>query len=170
MKLTRAELLRKLAELGIHVTTHDHQPVFTVEESRELHARLPGLHSKNLFLKDAGNRLWLVTAEADRRIDLKTLHRRIGAKRLSFGKPELLRETLGVEPGSVTPFALANDTQNRVTLVLDKAMLGAELLNFHPLENNATTAISPDDFLRFLKAIEHPPLIVDFVGDGEAHD
>ena len=159
--LTRADLLRRLDELGLSVTTHDHQPVFTVEESRALHDLLPGMHSKNLFLKDAGDRLWLVTAEADRRIDLKTLHPRIGAKRLSFGKPPLLREVLGVEPGSVTPFALANDTAHRVTFVLDKAMLGASLLNFHPLENGATTAIAPKDFLKFLEATGHAPLIVD---------
>jgi Ala-tRNA(Pro) deacylase len=129
--------------------------VFTVEQSRSLHARLPGMHSKNLFLKDAGDRLWLLTAEADRRVDLKALPDRIGAKRLSFGKPELLMETLGVIVGAVTPFALINDLSHRVTFVLDRAMAGATLLNFHPLENTATTAVTPDGLKRFLAATGH---------------
>ena len=160
LPFSRSDLLGRFAELGLTVTTYNHEPVFTVEESRGLHAQIPGMHSKNLFFKDAGGRLWLVTAAADRRIDLKTLHTRIGAKRLSFGKPELLREVLGVEPGSVTPFALINDQSRSVTFVLDQAMVGADLLNFHPLENSATTAIAPKDFLLFLQSTGHVPIVV----------
>ena len=158
---TRADLLRRLDELGIAHETVDHGPVFTVEESRGLHARIPGMHSKNLFFKDAGDRLWLVTAEADRRLDLKTLHTRIGARRLSFGKPDLLLETLGVPAGSVTPFALINDAGRRVTLVLDAAFLGAARANFHPLENTATTSVTPDGLKAFLAATGHAPVVVD---------
>ena len=158
---TRADLLRRLDELGIAHETVDHDAVFTVEESRALHERIPGMHSKNLFFKDAGDRLWLLSAEADRRLDLKTLHTRIGAKRLSFGKPDLLLEVLGVPAGSVTPFALINDRDRRVSFVLDAAMLGASRVNFHPLENTATTGISPDGLKAFLRATGHAPQVVE---------
>jgi Ala-tRNA(Pro) deacylase len=158
---TRADLLRRLDALGIAHVTHDHEAVFTVEQSRALHARIPGMHSKNLFFKDAGDRLWLVTAEADRRLDLKTLHARIGARRLSFGRPELLLEVLGVPAGSVTPFALINDAERHVSFVLDAAMLGAERVNFHPLENTATTGVSPDGLRRFLASTGHAPQVVE---------
>lgn len=162
---TRAELLRHLDSLGIANETVDHAAVFTVEESRALHERLPGMHSKNLFFKDAGDRLWLLTAEADRRIDLKTLHTRIGAKRLSFGKPELLMTALGVTPGSVTPFALINDREHRVSFVLDAAMLRVDYVNFHPLENTATTRVTPDGFKAFLNSTGHALQTVE-LGDG----
>jgi len=159
--LTRPRLLARLDELGIAHETVDHDAVFTVEASRALHERIPGMHSKNLFFKDAGDRLWLLSAEADRRLDLKTLHTRIGAKRLSFGKPELLLEVLGVPAGSVTPFALINDRERRVSFVLDAAMLGASRVNFHPLENTATTGISPEGLQAFLRATGHAPQVVD---------
>jgi Ala-tRNA(Pro) deacylase len=159
-RATRADLLRRLDELGIAHATREHAAVFTVEQSRALHDAIPGMHSKNLFFKDAGDRLWLVSAEADRKLDLKTLHTRIGAKRLSFGKPELLLEVLGVPAGAVTPFALINDTAHRVSFVLDAAMLGAELVNFHPLENTATTSVTPDGLKAFLRATGHAPQVV----------
>ncbi|MBM3526152.1 MAG: prolyl-tRNA synthetase associated domain-containing protein [Alphaproteobacteria bacterium] len=162
---TRADLLRHLDSLGIANETVDHPAVFTVEESRALNERIPGMHSKNLFFKDAGDRLWLLTAEADRRIDLKTLHARIGAKRLSFGKPELLMRALGVTPGSVTPFALINDREHQVSFVLDTAMLRAEFVNFHPLENTATTRVTPAGFKAFLKSTGHALQTVE-LGDG----
>ena len=158
---TRADLLARLDELGIAHETVDHEAVFTVEESRALHERIPGMHSKNLFFKDAGDRLWLLSAEVDRRLDLKTLNTRIGAKRLSFCKPDLLLEVLGVPAGSVTPFALINDRDRRVSFVLDAAMLGASRINFHPLENTATTGISPDGLQAFLRATGHAPQVVE---------
>ena len=158
---SRADLLARLDTIGVSHATVDHEAVFTVEESRALHAAIPGLHSKNLFFKDAGDRLWLVTAEADRRIDLKTLHHRIGAKRLSFGKPDLLMEVLGVVPGSVTPFALLNDTARRVTFFLDADLADAAQLNFHPLENTATTTVSADGLRSFLRSTGHDLNVVD---------
>lgn len=162
--VSRADLLRQLDALGIENATVDHPAVFTVEESRALHERMPGMHSKNLFFKDASDRLWLLTAEADRRIDLKTLHTRIGAKRLSFGKPDLLMAVLGVTPGSVTPFALVNDRERRVSFVLDAAMLRAEHLNFHPLENTATTRVTPEGLKAFLRSTGHALNTVDLAG------
>lgn len=161
MPVSRAELLDRLESLGIETTTHDHAAVFTVAESRHVKAAIPGAHSKNLFVKDKKGRIFLITAEGDAAIDLKAISEKIGASgRVSFGKPELLLELVGVTPGSVTPFGVINDTEGRVTVVVDAAMMSHAILNFHPLENTATTSIRREDFVRFLEAIGHPPLIV----------
>lgn len=158
---TRAELLARLAGLGIETSTVDHPPVYTVEQAREHTAHLPGGHCKNLFLKDKKDRLWLVTVPDERQVDLNALSKRLGAARFSFGKAELLREVLGVEPGSVTPLAIVNDASGRVTPVIDKALLAHGLVNCHPLRNDATTAIGADDLLRFIRDTGHEPLLVD---------
>ena len=157
---TRQDLLDRLSSLGISVTTVDHPAVFTVAESSELHREITGGHSKNLFLQDKKGRLFLVVALADTRVDLKALQKRLKVDRWSFGKPELLLEVLGVTPGSVTPFALINDAANRVTVILDEAMMAHERLNFHPLENTATTNIARDDLVRFIKATGREPVIM----------
>jgi Ala-tRNA(Pro) deacylase len=159
---SKAELLAHLDSLGLAHTTLDHAAVFTVGEGEEIKAALPGGHSKNLFLKDAKGRLWLISALGETTIDLKRLHPVIGSARLSFGSSELMEEVLGVTPGSVTAFALVNDGQGRVTFVLDAALARAEPVNFHPLTNTATTAVSQADFRRFLAAVGHEPMIVDF--------
>ena len=155
-------LFALLDRLGVAHSTLEHPAVFHVGEGDEIKAALPGGHTKNLFLKDAKDRLWLVSALQDTRIDLKALPAVIGSAKLSFGSPELMLETLGVTPGSVTAFALMNDTSRRVTFVLDKALLAREPLNFHPLINTATTTVSAEGFLRFLDAIEVTPVLVDF--------
>lgn len=163
--MTDPAALALFAFLDLHGVAHhtlEHEAVFRVEEGREIKAALPGGHTKNLFLKDAKDRLWLITALGETRIDLKTLPRTIGSARLSFGSAELLFETLGVRPGSVTPFALIADTDRRITLVVDKALLETDPVNFHPLTNTATTAISRDGFLAFLNALGVEPVIVDF--------
>ncbi len=161
MPATRQDLLARLAEPGIATTTLDHEAVFTVAESSKLERELPGGHTKNLFLKDKKDRMWLVTAEEDRGIDLKGLGTVLGANgRVSFGSPERLMRHLGVEPGAVTPFGLANDTAGQVSFVLDEGLLRHDVLNFHPLTNAATTAIARDDFLRFLDAISHRPQVL----------
>lgn len=162
MPSTREGLLAFLADLGIETNTVDHEPVFTVAESSALHAEIPGGHTKNLFLKDKKGRLFLVVLLHDAEVDLKTIHQKIGAQgRVSFGKADLLMEALGVEPGSVTPFALINDRDgHRVTPVFDEAMMREPLLNYHPLRNDATTAISNDDLLKFARACGHDPLVI----------
>jgi len=159
-----ARLLAFLDSLGIASTTRRHPPVHTVEEAKALRGDIPGAHCKNLFLKDKKDQLWLVVALEERPIDLKTLDKRIGAARLSFGKAELLREVLGVEPGSVTPFALLNDRDRRVRVVLDQGMMQMRPLNCHPMHNAATTTIQPEDLLRFLAATGHEPLTVELAG------
>jgi Ala-tRNA(Pro) deacylase len=158
---TREDLMARLEGLGIATTTVDHQPVFTVEEAQGLRGSIAGAHTKNLFLKDKKDALFLVVAPEDAAIELNHLHRRIGASgRLSFGRPELLMETLGVTPGSVTAFAAINDTAGRVAVVLDKALLAEGRINCHPLVNTATTTIAADDLLAFLRATGHEPAIL----------
>ena len=158
----RDRLLNWMAANGVAQTTHDHPAVFRVEEGLELKAALPGAHTKNLFLKDAKDQLWLISAEGHTQIDLKRLPPVIGSGRLSFGNAALMEETLGVTPGSVTALGLINDPEQRVTFVLDKALWDAAVVNFHPLINTATTALAQADFRRFLTLIGREPVVVDF--------
>ncbi|HEV2300434.1 MAG TPA: prolyl-tRNA synthetase associated domain-containing protein [Stellaceae bacterium] len=162
--LTPEELFARLDGLGVAHRTYEHPPVFTVAEAVALRGSLPGGHCKSLFLKDKKGGLWLAVMLEERRIDLKKLADRLGAPRFSFADAETLRRALGVTPGSVTPFALANDADRRVGLVLDKAMLAHDPLNYHPLVNDRTTAISPADLLRFVAACGHRPVILDLAG------
>jgi Ala-tRNA(Pro) deacylase len=159
--LTPEQLFARLDDLGIAHRTYRHPPVFTVAEAVALRGQLPGGHCKSLFLKDKKGGLWLVVALEERHIDLKRLADALGAPRFSFGNAELLFEVLGVRPGSVTPFALANATAQHITVVLDAGMLAHDPLNYHPLENDRTTAIAPGDLLRFIEACGHRPRIVD---------
>ncbi|GGH33509.1 DNA-binding protein [Alsobacter metallidurans] len=159
MPATPEELFAFFASLGIPHETVEHPAVFTVEESKRLRGELPGAHVKNLFVKDKKSRLFLVSALEDTVIDLKKLHELIGGTgRVSFGSADLLVDTLGVTPGSVTPFAAINDTAGRVTVVLDSRLLEHERINVHPLVNTMTTGVSREDLLRFLRATGHEPL------------
>ncbi len=160
MPLTRQQLFATLAELGIQTQTIDHPAVYTVAESDKVDIPLPGAHTKNLFLKDDKGVLFLVIANSETRVDLKALSKRLGAGRFSFGKPELLMETLGVTPGSVTAFAVVNDTSNRVKIVVDEALMADATVNCHPLENTATTNIARDDLLRFIRTTGHEPRVM----------
>jgi len=163
---TRQELFARLAALGIEAKTVEHPAVFTVAESSTLERELPGGHTKNLFLKDRKGELFLVVALGRALIDLKTLHKKLGCDRLSFGRPELLMEVLGVPAGSVTPFALINDKARRVTVILDADMMRHERLNYHPLENTATSNIAREDLLAFIRACGQEPRILP-VGSAE---
>ena len=157
---TPEELLELMVSLGIQTKTYQHAPVFTVEQSKRLRGDLPGGHCKSLFLRDKKRHLFLVVALEHRKIDLKKLARTLGAhKNLSFGSAELMMEALGVAPGAVTPFAVVNDPEQRVQVVLE---LDVNPLNYHPLDNDRTTAIAPADLLRFLEASDHAPQLLDF--------
>ncbi|HEX5377798.1 MAG TPA: YbaK/EbsC family protein [Phenylobacterium sp.] len=160
--LARADLIAFLDAHGVGHATTDHEAVFRVGEGEGIKDAIPGAHTKNLFLKDARGRLWLISARDDTAIDLKRLHPVIGSARLSFGSPELMVETLGVTPGSVTAFGLINDKARRVTFVLDHALAQVEQVNFHPLTNTATTTVSQEGLRRFLAALGIVPLVVDF--------
>ena len=156
------DLFAYLTARNIAHTTYWHEPIFTVEEGRDLKAAMPGGHTKNLFLKDKEGTIVLVAAEAQSHLRLNKLHKLIGTRRLSFGTPELMQEVLGVTPGSVTAFALMNDTENRVRFLVDAALLAHDPINFHPLTNTGTTAISRADFETFVQSTGHDFEIVDF--------
>lgn len=161
MLKTQDELLSVLSEIGIEYKNHEHPAVFTVEEAKVYQKDIPGTHSKNLFLKDKKKNLFLVVTLEDKQINLKELAVKIGAKSPSFGKPELLEEVLGVKPGSVTPFSVINIGEDyEVKVVLDAEMMESDLLNYHPLQNTATTTISSKDLLKFMEHCNQKPEIV----------
>ena len=154
------ELFAFLDRLGIAHKTVTHPPLFTVEQSQALRGTIPGGHTKNLFVKDKKDKVFLLVAPEDAAIELKSMHRLLGASgRFSFGSADLMRELLGVEPGSVTPFGAINDKDARVNVVLDAAMMKHEILNYHPLVNTMTTSIASADLVKFLQATGHEPRI-----------
>ena len=161
MSTTSDQLIQHLTDLGINTTTTRHEAVFTVEQARALRGEIPGGHCKNLFLKDKKGALWLVVCLEDAVVDLKALPALIGAARISFSKAELLGEVLGVEPGSVTPFALINDTSHQVNVVLDAKMMQHDVVSYHPLVNTATVTLTPDDLLKFISSCGHEPQIIE---------
>jgi Ala-tRNA(Pro) deacylase len=160
--VTSDQLLARLAELGIAARTVEHPPVFTVEEARRLRGDLPGTHTKSLFLRDKKGAMWMVVCVEDRALDLKELAGRLGARHLSFGSAERLLSHLGVIPGAVSPFAVVNDAERLVRVVLDREVLVQDPVNLHPLDNAKTTAVSAADLLRFLEAEGHAPEVIDF--------
>ena len=138
-----------------------HPPLFTVADSQKLRGEIAGAHTKNLFLRDRKDRHFLVTLEEEAVVDLKAIHSVIGASgKVSFGKPEALMEYLGVAPGAVTPFGVVNDTAGAVTMVLDRALMEHDIINAHPLTNEATTSIAREDLVRFLREAGHEPLVL----------
>ena len=157
---TQGNLFARFASLGIAAPTVPYPAHTTIEEGKRLRGRMTGTFTKNLLLKDKKGRLFLVVALGHAHIDLKTLPKALGADRLSFGRPELLMEVLGIPAGSVTPFALINDKARRVTVILDADMMRYERLNYHPLENTATTNIAREDLLRFIRSCGHEPRIL----------
>lgn len=157
-----AALYARLDALGIGYAHHAHPRLYTVEQSVALRGDLPGVHVKNMFLKEKKGGLWLVTCREDRQVRIRDLEKAIGAKGCSFAKPPLLWEALGVRPGAVTPFAVLNDGAGRVRVALDEQVLATRPINAHPLHNRATAAISPTDLSRFLAATGHEPVLVDF--------
>ncbi|WP_313013243.1 prolyl-tRNA synthetase associated domain-containing protein [Brevundimonas sp.] len=163
----RDRLTAWLADNGVDHVTHDHPAVFRVEEGLDLKADLPGAHTKNLFLKDHKGRLWLISARQDTVIDLKRAAGAMGSGRLSFGNETLMWETLGVRPGSVTALGLINDTDRRVTFVLDRRLWDADIVNVHPLTNTATTALDQSAFRRVLELMGREPIVVDFGALGD---
>jgi Ala-tRNA(Pro) deacylase len=165
MPATPDDLFAFLDRLNIRHSTVRHEPLFTVEQSQALRGRIPGAHTKNLFLRDKKGALFLVTAMEDATIELKSLHHRVGASgRFSFGPADQMLETLGVEPGSVTPLGVLNDTRGRVKVVLDASLMDFDAINAHPLVNTMTTTLARDDLVRFLRATAHEPVIAPVSG------
>jgi Ala-tRNA(Pro) deacylase len=161
---TPERLLEALNDLGLKTSTLWHEAVFRVGEGDEIKAQLPGAHTKNLFLKDDKGQLWLISAEQSTQINLKAVPKVIGSGRLSFGSEERLYNALGVRPGSVTALALINDPAKNVRFILDKALFDADIVNFHPLTNTATTALSQAHFRQFIASLDRELVVVDFAG------
>lgn len=160
MNEQQKKLFEFFDSLGIGHTTYHHNPVFTCDDPCDV--EIPAPHTKNLFLKDDKKRLWLVSALQSTVINLKALSQELDAKGLRFAQAELLHNALGVEPGSVTWFALINDEQKVVNPILDKALFDAQVTCFHPLKNNATTVIASQDLITFVEALGHRYQVVDF--------
>ncbi len=154
-----AGLLADLDALAIPFTAHEHVAVFTVTESDTVNAAIPGAHTKNLFLKDAGGAFWLVTVPGEARVDLKALPAAIGCKRVSFGKADDMQRLLGIAPGSVTPLAAINAAPGSITVVLDAGLAAAERVNVHPLRNTGTIGLAGATILDLLRHWGHEPLI-----------
>ena len=166
MAKTSEELLAYLDELGIEVTTVTHPPLMTVADSQHLRGEIPGGHTKNLFLKDKKDSYFLLTVDEEAVVDLKTVHKVVGAaSRLSFGRPEALMELLGVKPGAVTVFGAINDTQHKVQIILDAGLMENAIVNGHPLTNEATTSIAREDLVRFLEATGHGATVLKVTQD-----
>ncbi|MDX9690508.1 MAG: prolyl-tRNA synthetase associated domain-containing protein [Proteobacteria bacterium] len=159
MPATEADLFALFEQLGIKTETVEHPPLFTVEDGLGVRDSIPGMDCKNLFLKDKKGKIWLVVMPGDKRAQLSKLEKDIGAARLSFGKPELLMEILGVTPGTVTPFALMNDKGHNINVVLDSDMMAEETINFHPLRNTASTALKSADLMRFINHLGYTPAL-----------
>jgi len=161
MGISTEELFTLFDKLEIEHKTISHKPLFTVEDGKDIHDKIEGMHCKNLFMKDKKGKIWLIIMPGDKRAHITKLQKDIGSARLSFGKPELLKEILDITPGSVTPFALVNDKSHITTVVLDKDMMEAPKINFHPLRNDASTTIKSDDLMKFIKHLGYDPIIAD---------
>lgn len=145
-----------LERLGIHFERYEHAPVFTAEDAAVHWAAIPAVACKNLFLRNKkGNRQYLVILGIERQPDLQGLCRRLGDDRFSFGSAERLMTSLGVAPGSVSPFALINDPTHSVRVIVDARLREAERLIFHPNVNTASITISGADLDRFLQSTGH---------------
>lgn len=155
------QLYADLKAAGIDYAVHEHPAVFTVEESRTIKTEIECLHTKNLFLKDAGGAFFLLTVPAEARIDLKRVHPLLRCRRLSFGKPDAMERLIGVTPGSVTPLAMINAGPGAITLVLDNELAVDQPVGVHPLRNTATLTLAGNDILALAKGWGHEPRIVD---------
>lgn len=164
--LKRESLVSYLDACGFDTKTIDHPALFTVDDSQKLRGEIEGGHTKNLFLKDKKGNFFLLTAQEDTSVNLKTLHKLIGgSSRFSFGSAEKMEEILGVTPGAVTAFGIINDRDNALTFAIDKRLLEHQKINCHPLVNTATTTIDCRDLLAFAKACGHDPIIVDLAAE-----
>ncbi len=160
----RVQLFRRFDELGIELSTVPYPSHRSVEEGKALRGEMRGTFTKNLLLKDKKGQLFLIVAHEDRGLDLKSLHSRIGASRsLRFASAEQMHDVLKIVPGALTPFAVLNDVEGLVTVVVDAGLMDAEQLNFHPMVNTESTGISTDDLLRFITSCGREALIAELV-------
>ena len=148
--LTETNLFDLLRVKGLEFQIHNHQPLYTVEDSEKLRGEIEGAHTKNLFLKNKKNDFFLFTCDENAQIDLKHFSKSIDAKNLSFANEDYLKKYLGIKPGSVSPYALLNDLENVVNFYLDEKLFKSKIINFHPLINTTTITIKTKDFINFI--------------------
>ena len=148
--LVKNELLKLLNDKSIHYKKYDHEPLYSVEDSKNKRGEIRGSHTKNLFLKNKKNNFFLFSCDENAKVDLKQFSKSIDAKNLSFANAEYLEQFLGIKPGSVSPFALLNDKDNVVKFYLDEKLFNSEIINFHPLINTTTISIETSEFINFL--------------------
>lgn len=158
---SKDDLLRNLDEQEITYKLYEHEPIFTVEQGEPLKKSIPGVHCRNLFLRDKKKRMFLVTAANETKIDLKKLSSVLDCGRLSFGSAERLWDNLGIKQGSVNPFCIMNDTQGQVRIILDKYMMEQDIMNVHPMDNAFTIGLAPTDLTRFVESTNHEAEVVD---------
>ena len=155
-------VLKIMDSLQIHYELHEHEPVFTVAESEKIDKKINAHHTRNMFLRTKKKKNYLITLSHDTPIDLKKLDSLIeGASRFSFGSPDRLMEVLGVYPGSVTPLSAMNADPDNLSVILEKKMMEADYVAYHPLINIMTVVIKPDDLIKFLNHYGHSPIIID---------
>jgi Ala-tRNA(Pro) deacylase len=162
-------LLKILQEIGVSYQIYNHEPIFTVEQGAPLKVKIPGVHCRNLFVRDKKDRMFLIVAANETMVDLKGLAGILGAGRLSFGSPDRLMQYLGITPGSVCPFCAINDKDHKVEIILDSAMMRAETVCYHPLDNAQTISLTPPDLLKFFAYTGHDPKILDLSGRGSTY-
>lgn len=167
MQLNQKQLLDYLESHNIAYSLYTHPPLFTCEQAAEIVAKMniPGTGVKNLFLKDRKNQLYLISAQYDTRVDLKKIGKELGIKELRFANPTVLKEYLGVEPGSVTPLALIHDKELAVQAIIDTALLKQEKIQVHPLRNDATVVITPADLIAFFNTLNRTIIKYDFLNN-----
>ena len=141
---------RLLSDKGYDYDIHEHEALFTVDDSNKLRGKIKGSHSKNLFLKNKKNKFFLISCEEFADINLKKIAKPLALGNVSFAKEEYLINLLGIKPGSVTPFALLNDTENKINFYLDEKLYNSEYINFHPLRNTATITMKCSTFIEFM--------------------
>jgi Ala-tRNA(Pro) deacylase len=153
-------LFEMFDRLNISYKNFTHRAIFTVEEGEDLRKTLPGAHTKNLFLTNKKETIYLISMLDDQRLDLKNFRKLMQEKDLTFASAELLKELLHLIPGSVTPYGLIHAPQGSVKFILDADLMSYEAFDFHPLRNDMTVNVAKEDFLRFFEAIQHKPQIL----------
>ena len=144
------ELIDRLKKENYNITVHQHDALFTVQDSKKLRGKIEGAHSKNLFLKNKKNKFFLLTCEEAEKVDLKRISKSLELGNTSFAKEEYLNQYLKIKPGSVSPFALLNDKGEEVSFYLEQTLYESKFVNFHPLINTLTITIKTKSFIKFM--------------------
>ena len=159
--MTPADLLHMLDELEIPYASYEHEPVFTCDQALAAIPNEPAVQTKNLFLRDKrGRRHFLLVTSCEKAVDVKSFADQVDADHLSFGSADRLMKYLGVEPGSVTVFGLANDAANAVELYVDEDVWNTPSWRCHPLVNTGTLVVTRDNLERFFARTGHKPRVL----------